>query len=182
MKAGIFKGIELLDNIEIANGYSKNDFKIQGRLWKQDFLDEEISEGTTLVVKSDDFSIRYIRKNKRILKPANLVNKQNGNVGTNEDAGKELKNLNLEGVFSNPKPTSLIKYLVNMNSKEDDIILDFFAGSGTTGDAVMRLNAEDGGNRKYVLVQLDEPIKEKTNKEAYDFVKNFKKEPILFLK
>ena len=182
MKAGIFKGIELLDNIEIANGYSKNDFKIQGRLkWKQDFLDEEISEGTTLVVKSDDFSIRYIRKNKRILKPANLVNKQNGNVGTNEDAGKELKNLNLEGVFSNPKPTSLIKYLVNMNSKEDDIILDFFAGSGTTGDAVMRLNAEDGGNRKYVLVQLDEPIKKKNNKEAYDFVKNeLKKEPTIF--
>ena len=181
MKAGIFKGIELF-NIEIANGYSKNDFKIQGRLkWKQDFLDEEISEGTTLVVKSDDFSIRYIRKNKRILKPANLVNKQNGNVGTNEDAGKELKNLNLEGVFSNPKPTSLIKYLVNMNSKEDDIILDFFAGSGTTGDAVMRLNAEDGGNRKYVLVQLDEPIKKKNNKEAYDFVKNeLKKEPTIF--
>ena len=182
MKAGIFKGIELLDNIEIANGYSKNDFKIQGRLkWKQDFLDEEISEGTTLVVKSDDFSIRYIRKNKRILKPANLVNKQNGNVGTNEDAGKELKNLNLEGVFSNPKPTSLIKYLVNMNSKEDDIILDFFAGSGTTGDAVMRLNAEDGGRRKFVLVQLAEPIDKKKNKEAYDFVKTeLKKEPTIF--
>ena len=97
------------------------------------------------------------------------------------DAGKELKNLNLEGVFSNPKPTSLIKYLVNMNSKEDDIILDFFAGSGTTGDAVMRLNAEDGGRRKFVLVQLAEPIDKKKNKEAYDFVKTeLKKEPTIF--
>ena len=65
--------------------------------------------------------------------------------------------------------------------EKNDIILDFFAGSGTTGDAVMRLNAEDGGNRKYVLVQLDEPIKKKNNKEAYDFVKNeLKKEPTIF--
>ena len=84
-------------------------------------------------------------------------------------------------IFSNPKPLDLIKFLVEQTTNKDDIILDFFAGSGTTGEAVMRLNAEDGGNRKYVLVQLDEPIKEKNNKEAYDFVKNeLKKEPTIF--
>ena len=71
--------------------------------------------------------------------------------------------------------------MVEQTTNKDDIILDFFAGSGTTGEAVMKLNAEDGGNRKYVLVQLDEPIKEKNNKEAYDFVKNeLKKEPTIF--
>ena len=62
---------------------------------------------------------------------------------------------------------SLIKYLISiatLNDK-DAIILDFFAGSGTTGQAVMEQNAEDGGNRKFILVQLDEKISEKT--EAY---------------
>jgi adenine-specific DNA-methyltransferase len=75
-------------------------------------------------------------------------------------------------VFNNPKPIKLIKDLTKLATCEDSIILDFFAGSGTTGDAVMQLNAEDGGNRKYILVQLPEPIDEKKNKTAYDFVKN----------
>ncbi|CAH9018723.1 site-specific DNA-methyltransferase [Candidatus Nitrosacidococcus sp. I8] len=76
-------------------------------------------------------------------------------------------------VFNFPKPTVLIKCLLQIgNTQEDDIILDFFAGSGTTGDAVMQLNAEDGGNRKYILVQLNEAIDPKKNKTAYDFVKD----------
>jgi adenine-specific DNA-methyltransferase len=76
--------------------------------------------------------------------------------------------------FSNPKPIDLLRRIVlstTFKGNEDDLILDFFAGSGTTGDAVMQLNAEDGGNRKYILVQLPEPIDPKKNKTAYDFVK-----------
>lgn len=70
--------------------------------------------------------------------------------------------------FSNgQKPLQLIKRLLHMFKFENDIILDFFAGSGTTGHAVMELNAEDGGNRKFILVQIDEPIKE--DKPAYQF-------------
>ncbi|CEN52361.1 conserved hypothetical protein [Capnocytophaga canimorsus] len=69
-------------------------------------------------------------------------------------------------VFSYPKPTSLIKYLINfVVNNTDDIILDFFAGSGTTGDAVIQLNASDGGNRRFILVQLPEPTNPKS--EAY---------------
>lgn len=83
--------------------------------------------------------------------------------------------------FSNPKPTDLIKDFIIVGSDKEDIILDFFAGSGTTGDAVMQLNAEDGGSRKFVLVQLPEPIDPKKNKAAYDFVKNeLKAEPTIF--
>jgi len=74
-------------------------------------------------------------------------------------------------VFDNPKPVDLIKIFL-LNTNKQDIILDFFAGSGTTGDAVMQLNAEDGGNRKFILIQLDEPIDSKKNKTVYDFVKN----------
>ncbi len=83
--------------------------------------------------------------------------------------------------FSNPKPLDLIKDIVEVGSSTNDLILDFFAGSGTTGDAVMQLNAEDGGNRKFILVQLPEPIDPKKNKAAYDFVKNeLKAEPTIF--
>ncbi len=76
-------------------------------------------------------------------------------------------------IFNFPKPTNLIyRFLQISGTNKNDIILDFFAGSGTTGDAVMQLNAEDGGNRKYILVQLPEIIDPKKNKTAYDFVKN----------
>jgi adenine-specific DNA-methyltransferase len=89
-----------------------------------------------------------------------------------------------KGIFNNPKPVELIKHLINLinvNNDKDIFILDFFAGSGTTGDAVMQLNAEDGGNRKFILVQLPEPIDPKKNKAAYDFVKNeLKAEPTIF--
>ena len=84
-------------------------------------------------------------------------------------------------IFNNPKPLDLIKFLVEQAVGNSDIILDFFAGSGTTGDAVMRLNAEDGGNRKFILVQIAEPIDKKKNKESYDFVQNeLKKESTIF--
>ena len=102
--------------------------------------------------------------------------------GTTTEGTKEANEiLQIDCKSIRPKPTQLIKTISQLATNKDDIILDFFAGSGTTGEAVMKLNAEDGGNRKYVLVQLDEPIKEKNNKEAYDFVKNeLKKEPTIF--
>jgi len=79
-----------------------------------------------------------------------------------------------KGFFDNPKPTSLIKWCINLATEvyNNDIILDFFAGSGTTGDAVMQINAEDGGNRKYILVQLDEPVDPQRDKNIYDYLTN----------
>lgn len=74
--------------------------------------------------------------------------------------------------FSNPKSIKLIYRFLELSTNDDDIILDFFAGSGTTAQAVMELNAEDNGNRKFILVQLDEKIDEKKSKIAYDFCKN----------
>jgi adenine-specific DNA-methyltransferase len=72
----------------------------------------------------------------------------------------------LEGkIFDFPKPISLLKDLVKVGAKEDSIILDFFSGSATTAHAVMQLNAEDGGKRKFIMVQLPEPCDE--NSDAY---------------
>ncbi len=70
-------------------------------------------------------------------------------------------------VFPKPKPIGTINRTLQLATNDDCIILDFFAGSGTTGQAVMQLNAEDGGNRKFILCQIDEPIKE--DKPAYKF-------------
>jgi len=84
----------------------------------------------------------------------------------------QIKKLLGDKYFDNPKPIELVKDLVSIGANKKDIILDFFAGSGTTGDAVMQLNAEDEGDRKYILIQLPEPIDPKKNKTAYEFVKN----------
>lgn len=104
------------------------------------------------------------------------------NVSNAANASDEIKNL-FDGniLFDTPKPTPLLKEILKISTNPNDLILDFFAGSGTTGDAVMQLNAEDGGNRKFILVQLPEVIDPKKNKTAYNFVKNeLKAEPTIF--
>lgn len=89
-------------------------------------------------------------------------------VGSGQDGTQQLKKVFDNRLFFDfPKPYTLIKHLLQIGSNQNDIILDFFAGSGTTGHAVMELNKEDGGNRKFILVQIDEPIKE--DKPAYQF-------------
>lgn len=85
--------------------------------------------------------------------------------GHNDEARKELKALFNQGLFTSPKPTRLLERAIRIGSNQDDIILDFFSGSATTAHAVMQLNAEDGGNRKFIMVQLPEKTDEKS--EAY---------------
>ena len=79
-------------------------------------------------------------------------------VGTNEEASSQLKELMGGDYFSYPKPTSLIEYLVSLVAP--GTVLDFFAGSGTTAEAVMALNSRDGGDRQTISVQLPEPLEE----------------------
>lgn len=90
-------------------------------------------------------------------------------TGHNRQAKYELLDILPEDVFDTPKPTKLIKYIVNLVSdNSDEIILDFFSGSGTTADAIMQLNAEDSGKRKYILVQLPEDLDEGLEKASND--------------
>ena len=85
-------------------------------------------------------------------------------VGRTEHGSKEIRNLFGSQVFSYPKPTGLIKFFIENISDPDAIVMDFFAGSGTTADAMMQQNAIDKGNRKFLLVQLPEVI-DPTKKE-----------------
>ena len=84
------------------------------------------------------------------------------NVGMSQDGTKEISSLFDSKVFSYPKPSSLVKFFCNICNDKDAIILDFFSGSASTAHAVMRLNAEDGGHRKFIMVQLPEVTDEKS--------------------
>ena len=88
-------------------------------------------------------------------------------IGMSLDGTKEISSIFHGKVFSFPKTVSLVKFLVEISTKtdRDAVILDFFSGSATTAHAVMQLNAEDGGRRKFIMVQLPEPCGEKS--EAY---------------
>ena len=87
-------------------------------------------------------------------------------LASNQEATREIKSLfGNSTIFSTPKPVELIKFCMDLATKTDSIVLDFFSGSATTAHAVMQLNAEDGGHRKFIMVQLPEPCDE--NSEAF---------------
>jgi len=103
--------------------------------------------------------------------------KQVSNLWADIDGNKkgsiELKQLfEKKKLFENPKPTDFLKRLITISCSSDELILDFFAGSGTTADAVLNMNLDDIANRKFVLVQIPELIDQKKSKTTYNYVKN----------
>lgn len=93
--------------------------------------------------------------------PRTIISYSEG--GHNHEADEEMKKLMEKKVFTSPKPTKLLHLLLTLgNTNKEAIILDFFSGSATTAHAVMQLNSEDGGNRKFIMVQLPEKTEEKS--------------------
>ncbi|AHN44235.1 site-specific DNA-methyltransferase [Helicobacter pylori] len=130
-----FNKMELIDDLRIVNKTNSNMVRINAKFkWTQNKLDDEIKEGTTFVIKSDEFSMRYIRKGDREIKISNVFNAECG-VTTNIKATSEIKvlfaNSNTD-LFSTPKPEALISRILEVSTNENDLVLDFFAGSGTT--------------------------------------------------
>ena len=101
-------------------------------------------------------------------------------IGMSEDGNKEIVELFNQKIFSFPKPTTLIKHFLNTNTEDNFIVLDFFAGSSSTAHAIMDLNKEDGGNRKYICVQLSEltEVKSEAHKAGYKTIADIAKERI----
>ena len=107
---------------------------------------------------------KFITEVKGVITPETWLPRERG--GDNKIARYELKDIFPENLFDTPKPSKLVSYLITISGVEKDaIILDFFSGSATTAHAVMQLNAEDGGHRKFIMVQLPEKTDEKS--EAY---------------
>lgn len=167
----------LIKPVIIKNSLNANDLilKFKSR-WSQKTIDEEINKGTTFWIKSDGFAIRTVyhlgkttnESPKQLIftntnNPLCSINRFKTKVGVNEEGSNELSNIITQNIFSYPKPVSLIKYLLslyyNYDLKQHNnnfTVLDFFAGSGTTGQAVMELNKEDGGHRKFILCTNNE--------------------------
>ena len=168
LKKGTYDKTELINDIVIENGKAKTDFILKGAFkWTQETLNDEIKLGTNFVIKTKKMSPRYKRIGERDKRPSDVISKVECQVDTNEGAKKELEGIFGSNLMDYPKPTSLLKYILQFNENKsiDSIIIDFFSGSSTTAHAVMQLNAEDGGNRKFIMVQLPEVTKE--DSEAY---------------
>lgn len=123
--------------------------------------------------KQKEFMYEMKNENKAIISNFGLFDAQINTVYL-----KKL--LGFEKVFSNPKPLQLMKYLISVSLKKESTVLDFFAGSGTTADAVMQLNVEDGGNRKFIVVTLDEetPENSEARKAGYTTIDQISRERI----
>lgn len=159
---------ELLDDFEIKNGLNETEFKLRGE-WRysQEKLNEIIANKETIIISKIPFRPNHVKAGGEIKKMHNLLSISSYNIGTNEDATAEQISIFGTTYFDYAKPSSLIALLVKSvtYNDKDSLILDFFSGSATTAHAVMQLNAEDGGNRKFIMVQLPEATDEKS--EAY---------------
>lgn len=152
--------IFLLEDTEVKNGYFIKPVKLYGKFkWSQTNLNKELERKTKISIKTIAFSPSYEKTEYAPEVPWNIIDKSFG-VQTNEMASAELRAIfDGEKVFEFPKPPSLIEYLINFICDKNSLVLDAFAGSGTTAHAVINLNNQDGGNRKFILIEEKEYCK-----------------------
>lgn len=156
--------VELLEDTEVRDGLFIKPVKLKAKFkWQQDYLEEEMRNGTIIKIPTLKFSPSYEKTEYDAEVPSNLINSK-VNVDTNEVAGNYQVELFGKKVFNYPKPVSLIKYLLGFldcSSDDEIIIMDFFSGSATTAEAVMRLSSDyEDKSVKYILVQLQEDLHE----------------------
>lgn len=145
----------LLDELVFKDGLNTTEVSMTNHWrWQQTFLEKEIILGNRInCSKALVLSHKKVNYDPEV--PPNFIDIKVG-VNTTEEAGKFLTRLFGKKVFDFPKDVSLIEYLINFLCDKDAIILDSFAGSGTTAHAVLNLNHNDGGNRRFVLVELSD--------------------------
>lgn len=187
------KGPWKLDPITAHNEYSA-DYKItkpngvvlsrpQGRYWafSEESIRKKIENNELVWGEGDNYPMikRFLSETQDGLVPITLFDRKF--AGDTSSSKKEIDNLfGVKSLFDYAKPTLLIKRLLQISCRSDELVLDFFAGSGSTADAVMKLNAEDGGNRKFIMVQLPEICDEKSEafKAGYETIADVSKERI----
>lgn len=149
----------LLDDVRIENGTNANPFRLSGG-WRysQAKLDEFVSSAAEISINKIPFRPNYINNSPEKKKTANLLSYRINGVPTNEDATREMRELFGMDFMSYPKPIGLIKYFVRAITTKDDIIMDFFAGSGTTAGGVLMQTLTDGLARRFILVQIPQPL------------------------
>lgn len=169
----------LEDDVEVKDNIIINEFSLTGRvIWGQEYLDDQISKGTEIIIKNESF-VPYTKKSEPTIQSPNKIIPKD-KVGDVLKANAERDALFEDKIFDYPKPTSLIKYLLSYIDDKDYYVLDFFSGSATSADSVLRLNLEDGGTRKFIMVQIPEQSDEnsKAFKEGYETICEIGKERI----
>jgi adenine-specific DNA-methyltransferase len=153
----------LRDKVVVREGVNMDSFRLEGE-WRysQAKLDEIVAEGDPITISKAPFRPNHVKVGGEVKKMHNFLAPATYGIGTNEDGSAEMERVFGASVFDNPKPTSLISTLVKAVTYNDPdaLVLDFFAGSGTTGHAVALLNAEDGGRRLVISVNIPEPTAE----------------------
>lgn len=147
----------------------------KGWRWDEKNVLSKIKSGEIIFNEDETKIIRkiYLEKQKGRVVESIWFGKD---VGTTRDANSMLKEIFSEELpFNTPKPVELIKRIIEISSNEDDIILDSFAGSGTTAQAVLELNNTDGGNRKFILVEQEDYANELTAERIRRVIKGVKK-------
>jgi adenine-specific DNA-methyltransferase len=174
---------KLLTPLIIKNNLNENEFILEGE-WRysQNKINEILKNDETIVISKIPFRPNHIKNGGEIKKMKNNFSPIHYEMETNEDATEQIISLLKVNLFDNHKPVKLIQTLIKAITYVDknDLILDFFSGSATTAHAVMKLNSEDGGERRYILVQLPEPTdpKSEANRAGYKNICEIGKERI----
>lgn len=178
------KGIDsnrpnLIFSIECPDGSMKDISPAIWRLSKPEFERRKaLNQVGFKKDKNDDWQIytkTYLYDedgNRRRVKARSILKQEI--VGFTQNGNKEMESIFGSRIFQNPKPVNFLKYIQDLITDKDSIILDFFSGSATTAHAVMQLNAEDGGNRKFIMVQLPEKTDEKTDEKSEAYKAGYK--------
>lgn len=144
---------KLLNDLTVINGVNANEVEFENKfIWLQEKLENELAQNT-IINCSNRLVLSYKKQEYDPEVPPNLIDSEVG-VDTTEEAGKVLSAIfDGRSVFDYPKDVSLIEYIINFLCDSDDIIL---AGSGTTAHAVLNLNKKDKGNRKFILIEMED--------------------------
>lgn len=164
IKAGVYTGrsmdVEYKNDIYYENGRTTNEVEVVSKFSdSQSNIDTFIQKDLLYITKN--FLLRRDVGEEAAEKRKSITDLLLNDFGDNQESDKEFLELFDKKYFDYTKPIKLIYNLVKSNFTEEGIILDFFSGSATTAHAVMQLNSEDGGNRKFIMVQLPEKTDEK---------------------
>jgi adenine-specific DNA-methyltransferase len=148
--------VVLKNDVWYKNGKFQDDLILESKfIWTQENLEKELANNTKIIFKGKSLAPRYDKAIYEPEVPRNLID-ANDYVGTTEEGGTILKEIFNDKIFDYPKTPTLIEYLINFLSDKNSIILDSFAGSGTTAHAVLNLNKQDGGNRKFICIEMED--------------------------
>lgn len=148
--------VVLKNDVWYKNGKFQDDLILESKfIWTQENLEKELANNTKIIFKGKSLAPRYDKAIYEPEVPRNLID-ANDYVGTTEEGGTILKEIFNDKIFDYPKTPTLIEYLINFLCDKNAIILDSFAGSGTTAHAVLNLNKQDGGNRKFICIEMED--------------------------